>query len=460
MATRSSRHRPAREILGVVPSVVPGVRWPGVPSPPAATILALHDQLSQSQWWPAARLRAMQLGQLTELLAHARRTVPHYERHLPRAGRLTWKAFRSLPILTRATVQEDPATLVSRAVPTAHGATGDIRSSGSTGRPVELKATHLTISFRQALYLREHVWQGRDFRQTVAAIRNLPDSDGMPPHGTLTAGWVPAYSTAPTVALNIRATVDEQLRWLERMRPAYLVTFPTNLRALLLRALETGFALPGPRQVSTFAEPVPPGLRELTWRVLAAPLSDIYSAEETGPMAFQCGVREGYHVQSEHLIVEVVDEAGRPCRPGTVGRVIVTDLHNFATPLIRYEIGDVAEPGPPCPCGRELPVLSRVLGRARNMLRLPGGHQRWPSLPSGDVLGRMAPVRQFQLAQTGPAALVLRLVVARPLTADEEATVHAAFLADLGEGFALRIAYVDSIPRMPSGKYEDVRVEF
>ena len=140
-------------------------------------------------------------------------------------------------------------------------------------------------------------------------------------------------------------------------------------------------------------------------------------------MAFQCGVREGYHVQSEHLIVEVVDEAGRPCLPGTVGRVIVTDLHNFATPLIRYEIGDVAEPGPPCPCGRQLPVLSRVLGRARNMLRLPGGHQRWPSLPSGDVLGRMAPVRQFQLAQTGPAELVLRLVVARLLTADEEATV-------------------------------------
>ena len=51
-------------------------------------------------------------------------------------------------------------------------------------------------------------------------------------------------------------------------------------------------------------------------------------------------------------------------------------LHNFAMPLIRYAIGDLAEVGAACPCGRTLPVLRRVLGRTRDMLVLPSGEKR------------------------------------------------------------------------------------
>jgi phenylacetate-CoA ligase len=54
---------------------------------------------------------------------------------------------------------------------------------------------------------------------------------------------------------------------------------------------------------------------------------------------------------------------------------VVTPLHNFAMPLIRYAIGDYAEAGPPCACGRGLPVLARILGRARNLLTLPHGER-------------------------------------------------------------------------------------
>jgi phenylacetate-coenzyme A ligase PaaK-like adenylate-forming protein len=61
--------------------------------------------------------------------------------------------------------------------------------------------------------------------------------------------------------------------------------------------------------------------------------------------------------------VEVLDEEGRPCAPGETGRVVATSLNNFAMPLIRYETGDTAEVGAPCPCGRGLPVLTRIMGR-------------------------------------------------------------------------------------------------
>jgi phenylacetate-CoA ligase len=367
---------------------------------------------------------------------------------------------RALPILTRAQVQEDPAALISNAVPPAHLPLQPVRSSGSTGRPVELKASAVTALFRRALYLREHRWHGRDLTLAAATIRNFRDGSGLPPEGKRVARWGHGYATRPIDALNIRATVDEQLEWLQRVRPAYLVTFPTNLRALAYAALERGLRLPELRQACTYAESLPGGLRELVHRAFGVPLADIYSSEETGPIAFQCPRHEDrYHVQSENLIVEVVDEAGTPCPHGVAGRVLVTDLHNLATPLIRYEIGDYAQSGPACDCGRGLPVLARVLGRTRNMLRMPGGQSRWPSLPSADELGRIAPVRQFQLVQKDLLHLELVLVVARPLSAGEEARVRAAFLADLGGGVELALSYATAIARTASAKYEDFRCD-
>ena len=458
MAADSRTKGPTPSLPGIVESPLAGLRWPSVPQPRTAAILALHEQLLQSQWWDAQRLEALQLWQLAALLTHAARTVPHYRKLLRASAQVDPAFLRTLPILTRAQVQEAPAALVSSAVPQGHGAMGEVRSSGSTGRPVELKQTRLTALFRRALYLREHVWQKRDFRLAAAVIRNFKDGSAMPPEGKREGGWGYGYSTRPVAALNIRATVAEQLAWLDRVRPAYLATFPTNVRELANEALARGMRLAGLRQVSTYAETPPPGIGDLIGRAFGAAHSDIYSSEETGPIAFQCE-RGRYHVQSENLIVEAVDEQGRPCAPGVPGRVLVTDLHNFATPLVRYEIGDYAEPGPPCECGRGLPVLARVLGRTRGMLRLAGGGARWPTLPSGDELGRIAPVRQFQLVQKGLRELELLLVAARPLAPGEEKKVREAFLADLGGDFELRVAYADAIPRSASGKYEDFRSE-
>ena len=61
-----------------------------------------------------------------------------------------------------------------------------------------------------------------------------------------------------------------------------------------------------------------------------------------GIIALQCPSGGLYHLQSESVHVEILDEAGRPCAPGEIGRVIVSPLHNFAMPLLRYESGDYA----------------------------------------------------------------------------------------------------------------------
>jgi phenylacetate-CoA ligase len=176
-------------------------------------------------------------------------------------------------------------------------------------------------------------------------------------------------------------------------------------------------------------------------------------------MALQCPETGRYHVQSESVLLEVLDDAGRPCAPGEVGRIVATSLHNFAQPMIRYDIGDYAEVGGPCPCGRGLPVLDRILGRFRNMLTLPDGRRIWPRLSEGRYR-EVAPIRQYQVVQTGRAALEVRLAAERPLSADEEAKLRAMILGRIGSAdFALTFTYHDAIPRSAGGKFEDFKSE-
>ncbi len=432
-----------------------GIYWPAMPAFVDATVLALQHQLEQSQWWPAEILAEHQLRQLEPLLAHAARTVPFYRDRLgvlagTRRGDLTMDVFRRLPLLRRTDIQEAEAALVSRRPPKDHGKVSDISTSGSTGRPITVKGTEITVLFLHALNLRYHLWHGRDFSGKTARITGaVPSTDS----GKL-AAWVPGYLSGPMVSFDATRPTAEQLAWLEQVNPDYLLTYPSNLLSLLQRCEETGVRFPGLREVATMGEVLEPAVRAACERVWGVPVVDAYSAQEVGMVASQCPEHPHYHVQSENVLVEILDKDGKPCPPGEVGRLVVTDFHNFATPLIRYEIGDYAEAGEPCSCGRGLPVLSRILGRARNMATLPSGEKFWPRFYSDDLAG-IAPVRQVQLVQRSVHDIDVRLVVARALTGDEEERLKSVILEYLGHPFTLRFTYVDEIPRSASGKYED-----
>jgi phenylacetate-CoA ligase len=180
----------------------------------------------------------------------------------------------------------------------------------------------------------------------------------------------------------------------------------------------------------------------------------MYSSEEAGFIAAQCPDHEHYHVHAESLLLEVLDERGRPCPPGEVGRIVVTDLHNFATPLIRYDIGDFAEVGPPCPCGRGLPVLSRVVGRTRNSLVTADGKRHYPLLGQTGYLD-VAPILQHQFVQTAFDVLEARIVTREPLTAEQTERLQTHVAKHLPAGIQIQVVRVESVPRGPGGKYED-----
>ncbi len=446
---------------------IPGILVPAVPPAGTAELLALQFQLSQSQYWPQAILADAHKVQISALLTHAAQQIPFYAERLSatdwRPGALIdHDQFRQIPILQRSDAMRLGENLRAREIPEGHGEVTSSATSGSTGRSLRFWTTEVFQRLQYASYLRLYLWHRWDFHQNLAAIRVDRGGIAPPPDGRTFPDWgdwlAEIYPTGKYHLLSARSDIGPQLDWLEARRPAYLQTYPSILSALLDRVESQDRDISYLQGIGTLAELVPPELRERVRNVIGRPLVDVYSSHEMGHLAIQCPEAEHYHVQAENVVLEVLDEAGEPCRPGQIGRVVVTTLHNFAAPLIRYEIGDYAELGEPCDCGRTLPTLSRIMGRSRNMLKKPNGETVWPHFGTA-ALHRCAPIRQFQVVQKSLETIELRLVVPEPLSAQVEARLKTILVENLEFPFEIEIRYFDEIDRSGGGKYEDFMSE-
>ena len=421
------------------------------------------DGLTTSQRWSAEELRAGQQQQLTHLLRFAAKNVPWYGRANWARDSLAviaqhpdrfWEQWQTLPLLAKTELRASGPLLDARALPAAHLPLGKTRTSGSLGIPVVVSTTPASRLVWNAGTVREHLWQGRDFSKRLGVIRSHPrDPLGTGPN---MPDWGPPVAsiaaTGPGSIIHIGQPLDVLAGWLNRFNPHYLLTYP-SLAAALLEHIGAAARPPALEEVRMISEPLDPELEQRLAESWQVRVSDMYSANEVGHIAFRCLEGNQLHVQSELILVEILDEQGQPCATGETGRVVVTALHNIATVLIRYDIGDYATVGEPCRCGRSHPVIGQVRGRVRNLVRTPDGRHYWPS-----ALVRVrfvTAIRQFQYVQTALDAIELRVVLDRPLTAEEEEQARNIVQKTLGYPFRVEIKPVAAIERGPTGKFEE-----
>ena len=451
--------------LGPLQSGVEGISWPAIPKIGSAGLQALLWQLEESQWWPLDKLRQKQFEQLGLLLSHACRSVPFYRNRLALMGyvpgtMLDAEFWAQIPVLHREEIQTAAEALVSEALPKSHGRTRDIFTSGSTGKPVHAVLSKVRDLVWKAITVRDAIWHGRDLKAKLAVIRSSTKGFAPYPGGvrlSRSKATARLFETQPIVGLNVNTTAAEQAEWLQREDPDYLLTFPSIAQRLADHCLAMGIRFPRLREIETITERLSQHTRDSCLAAFGVPVVDMYSSREAGYLALQCPEYEHYHVQSEATLVEILDQQGRPCKPGEVGRVVVTPLHNFAMPLIRYDIGDCAEVGKPCPCGRELPVITRILGRRQDKVHLPTGEERWSLLSSGSIkkLLACAPIREYQMVQKAIDEIEMRLVVECNLAADEEVNLCDWVCQTFGYPFKVSLVCLDQIPRGAGGKTRD-----
>jgi len=198
--------------------------------------------------------------------------------------------------------------------------------------------------------------------------------------------------------------------------------------------------------VLSAAEPVTERTRELVLAALGAPLFNAYGSREFMSVAVECDRHEGLHVNAENILVETESDDGSPAE------FLITDLHNYGTPLIRYRIGDVGSLATgQCECGRRLPRIRAIEGRVADLLRLPDGRVV-SGLIFPHVVKDFFQIREFQVEQRSPESIVLRVVLNSPLMPPDVDSLHRAITRIIGHNINFEIVDVPSIPRLPSGK--------
>jgi phenylacetate-CoA ligase len=383
---------------------------------------------------------------LGAMLSHAAIHTPFYREQAwaerLRAGQGI--AFRDIPITAKALVRDRTTEFFSTFVPPAHGEITIKPTSGSTGEPMEVRKTQ------------------RHFRINTMENQRLKRGWGYEDHKRMVHISVP-YADHPAGQLDEQERANGGRRWtlysaeshaaldlLRRVSPSLVRSSPSMILAVLEHCREKSEALPL-KLVSAVAEVVPDELRDLVRQMPGCRLVDLYGTVESGLIAAQCPLCEAYHPADRHLVLELITDDGRRPEPGEMGRVIVTPLFNRAMPLIRYETGDYAVPGPANGCPRSSAAIQRIVGRERNLFKLPNGSKVLPRIPHR-VVHDLA-LRKYKLIQRTLTDIELLYIPRDGAMQIAEEQAQGMIDRYMAPGFKVRCQRVSELPMAPSGKY-------
>lgn len=251
------------------------------------------------------------------------------------------------------------------------------------------------------------------------------------------------------------ADLEEYWERCRRFRPDYfygyvsmIVGFARFLRDRLIDGRTLGL-----KSVICTSEVLQESERKFLEESFGCPVQNEYGCGEVGPIAYSCP--EGrLHVMNSNVHLEIVGDDDQPLGPGKNGQIVITDLNNRAMPLIRYRIGDrgvMSEEH--CPCGRPYPVLKKIWGRAYDFIHSPGGkryHGEFFMYLFEEMRDRGLDFERFRVTQIASNRLLVQILAARP-DAKLEWLVRERLLEEVPE-MQLDLAWVDDIPRAPSGK--------
>ena len=411
--------------------------------------LARYPFLRHSQFWSPGTLQDYTHLRLKETLQAAAR-IPFYSRLFERIPKP--QDLGILPILRRDQIRELNQSVRNLCQP--HSTFDRSSSSGSTGMPVEF--LHDTSHQRGRLaarirYLRQNGWNPRRRNAWIIYMPVESHRTAMRRSG-LDQFMIRTGSFLGEKSLSIFTDHREQVTWLERINPDTLYTMPSNLE-ILLDLFESGRErLPALKRILCGGEMIESALCERARRVLGVRVAGNYGSGEAF-LAWECP-KGSYHINAEHVHIEIVDTKGRSVSPGDTGRVLVTTLENRLMPLVRYEIGDLATRATAghCPCGRTLPLLGKILGRSINMFWINPEKALSPwRLVS--ILKIFPRVRQFQVVQQAFGEFTLRYISSSPLVQKEVDDIKRCFWDCLNDRVQVEFERVPVIPRAPTGKF-------
>lgn len=413
-----------------------------------------------TQWEKPAYFTDDHIRRLNYLIDIAYDRTAHYKMRFDNSGVNpegvnSLSDIESLPFVTKEDIASNGVSMEVSPSPllSTRKTTG-----GSTGQAVTIKKNPSALARERAATWRSYRWAGIDIGDKQARFWGVP----------FHARDRLIYKIADAVSNRIRLSafeLNEKLlesyyHTVERFKPAYLYGYVSMIETFRDYLTEKKLQLPDSlRCIITTSEVLTPETRSRMESAFDVPVFNEYGCGEVGSIAHECE-HGSMHIMAENLIVEIDTTASQD--PAS-GEIVVTDLHNTAMPLIRYRLGDYATLSPePCKCGRGLPVIEKIHGRAYDMIVDPDGNKYHPEVIMyifEDIKARHDYIRQFQVIQRSRDTLEVTLVLSSSARTKTENEITRLVRTHIHSGYNVLYNYKDAIPREPSGKLRLIKNE-
>jgi phenylacetate-CoA ligase len=438
-------------------SMVSGVLFPLQERLKGHRTVAARRRLESSQWWDRGRIAELQRARLRRLLDSAYARCPYYRRLMDerglRPGQLREPAdLVRLPTLTKALIRAHTDDIRARH---ARGLRR-FNTGGSTGEPLVFYIGAERVSHDVAAKWRATRWWGVDIGDPEIVVWGSPVELGTQDRlrelrdRLMRTRLVPAFAMSEENLAGFVSTIRAH-------RPRMLFGYPSALAhiARYARAQNQHMDDLGIRVAFVTAERLYEDQRQVIREVFGCPVANGYGGRDAGFLAHECP-DGGMHITAEDVIVEILDDQQQPCAPGQAGEVVITHLATPDFPFVRYRTGDVAVlDSRACRCGRGLPLIGEVQGRATDFVITADGTVMH-GLALIYVIRDLPEVRRFRIVQESREHTRVLVEPGAGYGSHVAQRIREGLLERLGSGVRVDVEATNRIPPEKSGKFRYV----
>lgn len=411
------------------------------------------DFVDKSQYWSKNQIRDYQNRHLEKIITHAYNNVPYYqkimnERSLTVADFQEMDDLKKFPIITKETVRQNFNDFLARDykkyLPMERS------TGGTTGLAFSFYNDRKSWALYWATKIRSFKWAGYRLGQDKIAVLaggSLFPQDRLSLKNRV---WrnVLNYYTLPISNLD-KEKMYAFYKVMRTKRILYMRGYPSAIFTFAKYLKHQRFKL-DLKAVFTTAEMLFDHQRTLFHEVFNSQVFDTYGCGDGMGGAMECEKHSGFHINVETSILEII-KGSKSALANDEGEIVLTSLHDYAMPFIRYAPGDLAIRGSDqCPCGRSLPKLYSIVGRTSDIIELPNGRTiNGLSIPF-EIWGKK--IRQFQIVQSKVDEINVSIIKKDNFNSHDEKQVYEVMRYHCGNGISIKVKYVSMIPLPVSGK--------
>ncbi len=327
--------------------------------------------------WTPEQIKEYQWQQLQTLLDYSFQFVPYYQNQWKSIGIESIKDIKSyddfskLPVLTKEDVSLHYSHLLSSqpGIKKIHKSTG-----GSTGKPFHFEYNSESDESRQAVMWRGYGWINAGLGVKSLYIWGADIGEVSVLKKFKTSLYHRYYNRRMMSSFIMRQdNMHDYVKEINQYRPDAIVAYVNPLFQLAKFILEKKINVYSPDTIVTGAEALHEFQREIIEKAFNCQVYNTYGCREFMSIAVECSEKKKLHINSDHLLVETIDDDGKSVF-GASGDLLITDLSNFGMPLIRYLNGDRAVLSDErCSCGNPLPLMEKIEGRKLDIIKTPLG---------------------------------------------------------------------------------------